>query len=103
MDGEVEAHPGCWGEYVCGVSGEDGAACPVVIGDGSGHGECADVGDLDGQVGDSGGRPDEGGASFLVIVFEALAPFGVPWDAADPAVGGVGGTITPPADGSLMP
>jgi hypothetical protein len=48
VDGEVEAHPGRRGEYVCGISGGDGPACPVAVGDGGGHREGADAGDLDG-------------------------------------------------------
>jgi hypothetical protein len=91
VDREIEAHPGRRGEYVRGVSGEDRPACPVVVDDGGGHLEGADVGDLNGQVRDPGGGPDEGRAPFLAEVVEALAPFGVPWYAADPAVGGICG------------
>jgi hypothetical protein len=76
---------------MCGVPGKDGPACPVVVSDGGGHREGADVGDLDGQIGDPGGGPDHSGAPFLAEVFEALAPFGVPWYAADPAVRGICG------------
>jgi hypothetical protein len=78
-------------KYVRGVAGEDAPACPVAIGDGGGHREGADVGDLDRQVRDAGGGPDERCAQLLVIVFEALALFGVPRYAADPAVGDIGG------------
>src|SRR5713101_9014667 len=88
VEGEVEPHPGGWGEGMRGVPGEDGPARPVSVGDGGDHAEGADLDDGDWQIRDPGGGPDEGLASLVVVVFGFLAILGVPGDAADPAVGG---------------
>jgi DNA-binding MarR family transcriptional regulator len=91
VDGEGEAHAGCGCEHVGGVSGQHGPARPVMVGDAGGHRERADVDDLDRQAGDSGGGPDQGGAPFLVEPVDPLGELGVPLQAVDPSVSGVGG------------
>lgn len=73
-----------------GVSGQHSWARAPPVGDGGGHRERADVDDVGRQTGDSGGGPDQGGAPFLVEVFDPLTQVRVPLQAADPSVSGIG-------------